>query len=547
MADAALQTLADEILKYCWQADPVHATELGIHDYDHCYADYSPEARESHRAQLRSFLAQLESLNRDGLSLESQADQEILKAVLSTQLYDEETQQILQTHPSLYPREALMGVQKLQINYHLPVDQRVLAIMGRLKAMPRMLQQGMYNLKKHPEMASKILVSQALDALHNGQQFLEEIMPQFSATMPHYFKDLLDSNTQALKAMREFEKCLHEIAPLARDEFACGKDYFEFLLQKKYLVDANVDELLAFGLHSVEHTEQLLQEVAKELDPATPWQAQIEKLKDQHPQAADLLYYYKSEAERIRDFGLKEELYTLPETETLMIMETPIFQRSIMPYSGYVSPAPFESHQTGYFWVTPMSESMSQEEQQERLRAHNNYDVVLTNVHHAYPGQHLLFVRANQHPSKVRNSYPDLFFAEGWPMYCEEMLYTEGLYTDLKTRLFQLKDQLWRECRLLLDVELHLGKISLEDAVQTLVDKVGLDRASAEGEIKRYILYPGMGSGYMLGKRELVRLRQEVAELQGDKFSLKEFHDTLLSFGTVPLSVLRKLVLAHYQ
>lgn len=546
MPDSNLQKLADEILTYSWRTDPVHATDLGVHDYDHHYADYSPEARSSHRAQLRSFISQLEALDTSGLSLDEQVDLTLLKSTLSTALYDEEVQQILQTHPSLYPTEALLGVQKLQINYSLPIDHRVLAIIGRLKDMPRLLEQGIENVRQHPETISKVLVSQALDSLQAGKQFLEEILPQFSGTVPHYFKDLLESNTAALKAMVHFEKFLHELEPKARDSFACGQEYFEFLLREKHLVDYTLDDLLAFGQTSLEHTEKLLNEVAEELDPGTPWQTQIERLKNQHPAADELLHYYKTEAERIRDFGISEALYTMPETETLAIMETPIFQRSIMPYSGYVSPAPFEDHQTGYFWVTPMRDAMSDEEKHQRLRAHNNYDVILTNVHHAYPGQHLLFVRANEHPSKVRKSFPDLFFAEGWPMYCEEMLYTEGLYTDLKTRLFQLKDQLWRDCRLILDARLHCGQISYEEAVATLVDKVGLDRASAEGEIKRYILFPTMASGYMLGKQEIVRLRQEVAELQGEGFSLKEFHDTLLSFGIVPLSLLRRLVLAHY-
>ena len=547
MPDSPLQKLADEILTYCWQTQPVQATDLGIHDYDHHYADYSPEARASYRAQLKNYLGQLEGLDSKAFSLDQQVDHTLLKAALSTTLYDEEVQQILQTHPSLYPTEALLGVQKLQINYSLPLDHRVLAIIGRLKDMPRLLEQGMQNLRQAPETISRVLVSQALDSVQNGKQFLEEILPQFSGTVPHYFKELLESNTSALKAMHQFEKFLHGLEAQAREEFACGKDYFEFLLREKHLVDYSLEDLLVFGQASLEHTEKLLHEVAGELDADVPWQTQVERLKSQHPAADELLHYYKTEAERIRDFGIKEALYTLPETETLAIMETPIFQRSIMPYSGYVSPAPFEDHQTGYFWVTPMNDSMDEEEKHQRLRAHNNYDVILTNVHHAYPGQHLLFVRANQHASKVRKTFPDLFLAEGWPMYCEEMLYTEGLYTDLKTRLFQLKDQLWRDCRLILDARLHSGQIGYEDAVQLLVDKVGLDRASAEGEIKRYILFPTMACGYMLGKQEIVRLRQEVSDLQGDDFSLKEFHDTLLSFGIVPLSLLRKLVLEHYK
>lgn len=547
MPESTLQVLADQILKYCWESDPVHATDLGIHDYDYHYADYSLEARQEHYQQLGDFLTALDRLS--GLELEEEADRQILRANIKTQLYNETTDNHLYTHAALYPSEALLGVQKLQINYSLPLDHRVQAIMGRLRDMPRLLKQGIENLKVMPDRIASLSVTQALDAVHNGKQFLEEILPQFSGTVPHYFKDLLESNTVALKAMNQFETFLYELedSEQTREECGCGKAYFEFLLKELHMLDDSVADIVDFGEKSLQHTEKLLHEVARELDPETPWQEQIERLKNTHPSAENLLHYYKTEAERIRDFGIQHELFTLPEKETLAIMETPIFQRSIMPYSGYVSPAPFEDHQTGYFWVTPMNEQMSEEEKNQRLRAHNNYDVILTNVHHAYPGQHLLFVRANEHPSKVRKSFPDIVFAEGWPMYCEEMLYTEELYTDLQTRLFQLKDQLWRACRLILDAKLHLGELSYTDAVNMLVDKIGLDPASAEGEIKRYLLFPTMASGYMLGKREIVRLRQEVADLEGDDFSLKHFHDTVLSCGIVPLSILRKLVLRHYQ
>lgn len=547
MPDSPLQTLADQILKYCWEKDPVHATDLGIHDYDHHYADYSPEARSQYHQELQKFIEALDQIEAQDLNQE--VELQILRSNLNTQLYNETTQKHLHTHPSLYPSEALLGVQKLQINYKLPLDHRVQSIIGRLRDMPRLLSQGIANLKVMPEAISSVSVSQALDAVQNGKQFLEEILPQFSGTVPHYFKDLLESNTLALKAMHQFETFLNELAHDSQnhEECGCGKAYFEFLLKELHMLDYSAEEVVAFGEKSLQHTEKLLHEVARELDPDTPWQEQVERLKNQHPEVDKLLYYYKTEAERIRDFGIQHELYTLPETETLAIMETPIFQRSIMPYSGYVSPAPFEDHQTGYFWVTPMNEQMDDAEKHQRLRAHNIYDVILTNVHHAYPGQHLLFVRANQHPSKVRKSFPDIVFAEGWPMYCEEMLYTEELYTDLKTRLFQLKDQLWRDCRLILDAKLHLGEFSYAEAVEMLMDKIGMDRISAEGEIKRYLLFPTMASGYMLGKREIVHLRQEIAELEGDDFSLKHFHDSVLSHAIVPLSLLRKLVVKHYQ
>jgi uncharacterized protein (DUF885 family) len=546
MTESGLQPLADNILRFVYESDPVNATGLGIHDYDYLYADYSPEARAGILRRKKAFLADLAALETGLLTPDEQVDQALLQAQLSTQIYEEEIRQNLQRDPSLYPVEALMGVQQLQINYSLPLDHRVLAIIGRLKAMPRLLEQGMANLRDHGAEISRVALSVARDAVAAGRQFLEEIVPQFSGTVPHYFKDLLESNTPALKALHHYQKFLDQLEPEACDNFACGKEHFDFLLKNRYLLDYHLDEVLEMGQNSLRETERLLAEVARELNPDKNWRELVDELKNTHPDADHLLSAYKTEAERVRDFVVSENLVTLPETETLVIMDTPIFQRSIMPYSGYVSPAPFEDHQTGYFWVTPVRDSLSAADKHQHLRSHNVYDMTLTTVHHGYPGQHLLFVQTHQHPSRVRNSFPDPFLASGWPLYCEEMLYTEGFYTDLNTRLFQLKDQLWRDYRVLIDTQLHLGQMDYATAVATLVEKVGLDPASAEAEVKRYALFPTIAIGYMFGKREIIRLRQEVAELRGDDFSLLTFHNNLLSFGMLPLSQLRRLMLTHY-
>ncbi|PIQ27096.1 hypothetical protein COW36_14455 [bacterium (Candidatus Blackallbacteria) CG17_big_fil_post_rev_8_21_14_2_50_48_46] len=546
MTESALPPLAEQILRFLYETDPVNATGLGIHDYDYHYADFSPEKRAEILKQKKAFLQELKALEESHLSSEDQVDLSILQSQLSTQIYEEEVRENLKRDPSLYPTEALYGVQQLQINYNLPLDHRVLAIIGRLKAMPRLFEQGMANLRSNPSKISKVSISVARDSVMAGRQFLEEIVPQFSGTVPHYFKDLLESNTQALKALHHYQKFLDELEPQAQDSLACGKEHFDFLLRNKYQLDYHLDEVLEIGREALKETERLIAEVAQELNPGKTWREQVEELKNKHPEADNLLQAYKAEAERIRDFVVSENLVTLPETETLALMDTPIFQRSIMPYSGYVSPAAFEDHQTGYFWVTPVQDSLSDEDKHKHLRSHNIYDVTLTTVHHGYPGQHLLFVQTHQHPSRVRNSFPDPFLASGWPLYCEEMLYTEGLYTDLNTRLFQLKDQLWRDYRVIIDTQLHLGQMDYETAVQTLVEKVGLDPASAEAEVKRYALFPTIAIGYMFGKREIIRMRQEIAELKGDDFSLLKFHNNLLSFGMLPLSQLRRLMLTHY-
>lgn len=537
------QALQKDILHFSWEIDPVQATGLGIHTYDNRYASYDQSRKQENLNQKKSYLQRLQAINPLLLSQDEQIDLKILTAYLAGRVNEAEERRYTYINPALYPNEALYGVQQLQSNYAMPLDQRVVNIIGRLNDMPRLLAEGEANLKTGIEEIPAPWIELALDAVRSGNHFLEDIVPQFSGTVPQYFKALLESNTAAIKALHHYEKFLHEIHPAAKGSFACGKEYFDTCLRDKHFFNYTVDELLEIGRESVQHTEKLLHEIAEELKPGENWQALVQKYRDHYPAADQVLQHYKKETERIRDFVKKEDLITIPAEETLVIMETPIFQRSMVPYSGYVTPAPFDDHPIGYFWITPMHSGMSEAEQLERLRAHNTYDITLTAIHHAYPGQHLQYVLTHQHTSPVRNSFPDPFFTSGWPLYCEEMLYTEGLYTDLRTRLFQLKDQLWRDYRVMIDAQLHLGQMTFEEAIQLLTEKVMLDRASAEAEVKRYSLYPTQAVGFLLGKREIIRLRQEISELEGDDFSLKRFHDNLMSFGNIPLPLVRSLLL----
>lgn len=540
-----LQNLERDILSHCWEEDTVEATGLGIHDNDHCFGNYDIASRTTNLEIKKDFLEKLNQINTEELSLDKKIDHSILHSHLTTEIYKEEVQNFYCKNPAFYPETALYGVQQLQINYQLPIEHRVSSIINRLRDMPRFLEIGIENLKTQANEISATWIGVALDVLKNGRHFLEEIVPQFSGTVPHYFHELLDSNTQALKAVNAYESFLNELLPNAKGHFACGKDYFDFLIKEKYQLPYTSEDVLEVGQKAVQHTEKLLEEIAKELDSTKTWQELIDSYKNRYPEPEHLLQYYKQETERIRDFAVRENLISIPSAETLVIMETPIFSRGTMPYAAYVTPAPFDEQQVGYFWITPISEQMNQEEKLNKLRTHNFYEVILTAVHQAYPGQHLQFVRANAHPSIVRKTFHDSIMAEGWSFYCEQMLYTEGLYSDLETRLFQLKDQLWRDYRAIIDTKLHLGEMTYTEAVQLLMDKVQIDRDSAEAEIKRYTLNPTIAMGYLLGKLEIIKLRQEISDLEGDDFSLKRFHDDILSFGIIPVPLIRESLLMY--
>jgi uncharacterized protein (DUF885 family) len=161
-------------------------------------------------------------------------------------------------------------------------------------------------------------------------------------------------------------------------------------------------------------------------------------------------------------------------------------------------------------------------------------------VHEAYPGHHLQLVSANRAPTLARRiaGLPDggNILVEGWAFYCEELMDAQGFLDDPAVRLMRLNDQIWRACRVVIDVELHSGRMGLEQAVDYLVGEARMNRREAELECRRYAEDPGQAMSYLLGKREVLRLADSWrAARQG---SLRAFHDELLAWGSVPPAVI---------
>jgi uncharacterized protein (DUF885 family) len=145
-------------------------------------------------------------------------------------------------------------------------------------------------------------------------------------------------------------------------------------------------------------------------------------------------------------------------------------------------------------------------------------------------------------PSKVRKVFGNNLFVEGWALYCEEMMWEQGYWDDLRVRLFQLKDLVWRAVRVIVDVGLHCKGMSFNEAIHWLVSEAHLEHANAVAEVRRYTASPTQPLSYLTGKMAILKLRDEIQKRQGSSFSLKEFHDKLLQAGGLPIRLVEDLM-----
>jgi uncharacterized protein (DUF885 family) len=132
--------------------------------------------------------------------------------------------------------------------------------------------------------------------------------------------------------------------------------------------------------------------------------------------------------------------------------------------------------------------------------------------------------------------------AEGWGLYSERLADEMGLYSDDVARMGLFAADSWRASRLVVDTGLHALGWTRQDAVEWLVAHTPMPRMEIETEVDRYISYPGQALAYMVGRREINRLRTEAASALRERFDLRAFHDVVLRAGSLPLPALASTV-----
>jgi uncharacterized protein (DUF885 family) len=167
-----------------------------------------------------------------------------------------------------------------------------------------------------------------------------------------------------------------------------------------------------------------------------------------------------------------------------------------------------------------------------------------TTYHEAIPGHHFQITLEMEHPSlnvfrRLGARLASGAYVEGWGLYSERLADELGLYRSPAERFGMLEAQAWRASRLIVDSGMHGLGWSRQQSVDWLLSS-GLSETDANIETDRYIVWPGQALTYMLGMREIRRLRRELETRDGDRFDLKRFHDELIGHGSLPLTTLAR-------
>ena len=551
MSSAELLAVADDLVTYLWDRDPLEATLMGFRDRDAGLADLSTAAEAALRERRHALRARTLDIGNDSLTEQERVTKSVILSILAN-MDEFEISGVDDCTVSDFPVSPSSIL--LAYLHMVPITNatEAAAYIERLRAIPRHLQQSLERLARGRARGLTPVAHLVVNAASQIDKYLgaltDPLVLSAPADMPGV--DAWKAEAQAVlssevhPAFASYRDALRtDVLPTARDRehvglchLPKGVERYQALVHAHTTTRRTADDLHSLGLERVAAVHAEFRELGKRLfgiedpavlfkhlndDPELRWRTRAEIL------AAAEVTVRRAEAAAPQWFG------RLPK-DACAITEVPDLEAEGSAPAYYMPPALDGSRGGTYFQNTWKPEERT------------SFDLESVAFHEAVPGHHFQIAIAQELDDLplIRRLSMFTAYVEGWGLYSERLADEMGLYSSDVQRLGMLSADAWRAARLVVDTGMHAMGWTREQALEYLLDACPIARIDAEAEIDRYIAYPGQALSYMTGRLEIERMRAECARIAGDRFDLRAFHDAVLGNGALPLNVFAEVMTA---
>lgn len=552
-----LTTLAREMVQASARENPMRATYLGMPGMDDELVDPSEAGRAASIAALKGRIKQLDAISRaagSSIALVDADDAKLLRAQI-----DESLDRLLvrQTDRKDFSSSALSVVEVTYTQFlHLPipgrddataadVDKAWADITARLAKAPAFIEAGQ-KLVTHP---GKLYGVVGQKELAGAPEFLSGALTaaatQQLAADPALLQRFIvarDALLATLAATGAYMKAHVDSWP---ENFAMGKAAYDQMLQREQLLPFDARDIEGMARDELAHgwaEEAWLKALSTNRKVAFG----AASGGGMAPDGEALIGYYRERIAQLRSFVADQDLITIPAwLGSMDVVETPKFEQPVSPGASMESPRLFAKSANGYYFITPPE---SLKDAADRLDMNEDFDrdrILSTAAHEAMPGHFLQLSIARRHSDYIRKIQGSGVFAEGWAFYGEEMFVRLGLYgDDLDGRLYTARWERVRGARAIVDGKMASGEWTVARAAKFFEEQSGFTKSASEAAVAGYATHPGYVIAYTVGRLQLEELLAQYQRRMGERGSLHDFHDRLLSYGSTPFAVVGPELLA---
>jgi len=537
----------DDFFASYYRHRPVNATFIGVHEHDHRLPDLSQQGIDAVVSDMRALRQRLTALPHEALTPAEALDKRLASGFLEIQEWEYTSDTFWRGNPALATGEAVFSIISLFLRRFAPLDQRVDAAIQRLEALPTLLEQARGSVRSASPAWSERARHECDGTLALLDGGIDQLIAEERITNPL----LRQSADRARQAVAEYRDGLTQaLAYGGTDNVACGEEALDRYIRRGHFLNQSSAEIEAQALDELQRSQGRLAQLAQQAGAAT-WQEGLALLADAHSTAEQYYQRYTDIWHTAQQAALEHDLLTWPDYP-IRYVPRPVWTRAAAPYLYFLfyrAPATFDPVDVVDYLVTPLTPEMSPEEQERLLRSTNDTVITLNHViHHGGLGHQVQNWHAPRAASRIGQiaavdcaSRIALFcggtMAEGWACYATELMDEIGFLTPLQS-LSEAHSRLRMAARAIVDVQLHTGRLTLDEAARFYTDETAMPAGAARGEAIKNSMFPGAALMYLTGTDLIWQLRRDRERIEGNQFNLRRFHDRFLSYGSVPVSLI---------
>ena len=543
---------------------PEYQTYLGIKkDYDR-WDDISPKAQDAELEVNRQSLQWLvDSVSTDLLNEQ---------ALLSYTLYKQKLEQRIADHRYRlynYPLNQMSGKQSgvpaFLINMHkITTKKDAEDYIKRLRAIRPLFDQLIDNLRER-EKAGVIAPNYVFDHVLNDSKNVISGFPFAGEDSCALFEDFHDkvigldvsltekdellnlSKAALLESVKPaYDKLIGLVNKLmaAHDEedgvwrLEGGAAFYENALRRTTTTEMSAEEIHQLGLREVNRIHEEMSIIKNNVRFKGSLKEFFVELKESdvyyYPQTENGKKEYIKEAENIINAFKRrlDDLFITKPKADMNVKSVEAFREKSAGKAFYQRAAPDGSRPGTYYANT------------YRMRMMPKYQMEALAYHEGIPGHHMQISIAQELKGlpKFRKYGGYTAYVEGWGLYSEYLPKELGFYSDPYSDFGRLAMELWRSCRLVVDTGIHAKKWTREQGIEYYLENTPNDELDCIKMVERHVVYPSQATAYKIGMNKIIDLKDGAQEALGEKFDIREFHETILARGAVPLNILEKHV-----
>jgi uncharacterized protein (DUF885 family) len=524
---------------------PTVATMYGDHRFDDRLEDPSAAGRAALRARVEQAVAEAGAVPETELNVE-----------------DRITRDMLRIAADLAGREEELGVHELRAVNHMDGPQQLLpqvlgwqpadtpealdALLARLHAYPEFID-------AHADMAREGVASGLTASRIVATRTIEQMrrmlgVPVEDSVVVGVARVADDASREKVvaavrDAVRPAEQRYLEMLetvylPATRDDrrpglchMPNGGSLYRYFVKSWTTLEMDADEIHRIGLeeYAAIDAERVELVRAEGFDTVEACRAALEADPANHAATREELVARATE-DIGRAMAVAPRVFGRLPRSRCVVMPVEEYREKDMAFAFYYPPA-MDGTRPGTYYVNTYD-----------LPSRTYHKLASTTYHEAIPGHHFQIALEMEHPHlnvlrRLGSRIVGGAYVEGWGLYSERLADELSLYRNAAERLGMLDAQAWRASRLIVDSGIHGLGWTRQQGIDQLLE-TGLSETDAVIETDRYISWPGQALCYMLGMREIRRLRRELEARDGDRFDLNAFHDEVLGHGSLPLATL---------